>query len=172
MLKIDKRDLYYVMIAHMEYPRKPENRFRKCTGLPYYVHPLECAAMMLAETNRTIAEFQYDAALALVYHDVLEDTFRLLPQWLSERVVEWVNYLTLPEGGFSKTFNDIWGKPQEVRLLRLCDSTNNLRDMDCFSPEKQYEKKEQVLLLAEDAEQNFGALMVAEYARGLCSQIV
>lgn len=171
MFRIDKRDLYYVMVAHMGHPRKPENRFRKCTGEPYHVHPFACAAMILSEMSDDIAELQHDGALALLYHDVLEDTHKPLPRWLSERTAEWVYHLTLPEEGFAKTFDALWEKPKEVRLLRLYDSANNLTDMHCFPLEKQREKSWQVLLLAEDVERNFGALAVIDYARELCESI-
>src|SRR3989344_3869144 len=91
---MELRDLAYVIEAHSQHSREPSNAFRKWDGrTPYYVHPIWCAAMILHETSLS-EQLRQEGSLALLYHDVLEDTTAKLPLWLPERAAWLVSQMT------------------------------------------------------------------------------
>ena len=49
---IKTRDITYIINAHTNKAKKPENTTRMFDGkTPYYVHPIWCATMILQETS-------------------------------------------------------------------------------------------------------------------------
>ena len=164
---MDKRDFVWVLDAHDDYARKPKNAVRKWDGkTPYHIHPTWCFTTIQTETSLQ-EEFRLDGALALLYHDVLEDTNRGLPPWLSEHVVSLVQDMTF-HGGSQEEMERIWEKSAEVRLLKLYDKVSNLLDGVWMSTEKRAKYEEYTLKLCVDVETNFGAeLNITRIARAI-----
>ncbi|OGL59218.1 hypothetical protein A3H10_01265 [Candidatus Uhrbacteria bacterium RIFCSPLOWO2_12_FULL_46_10] len=120
--------ILFVITAHEEYPKQPDNSFRfwdKRT--PYSIHPIWCAMTLLTETTLS-EELRWRGAQALLLHDVVEDTTATLPSNISDEVVKLIQELTFetPTEGLEKIFQ----KSEEAQLLKLYDMVSNLLDWD------------------------------------------
>ena len=90
-----EKDIKYVMNAHTNHARKPSKAFRKWDGkTPYYVHPIWCAITIATETKLD-EKTKNEGIQTLLYHDLLEDTTKNLPEWLSPRIKYLVEELHL-----------------------------------------------------------------------------
>jgi len=168
MIMLYPEYISYIMDAHNNHPRKPSKAFRKHDGkTPYWVHPLWCATAIMAETSLP-EELRNDGALALLFHDVLEDTTVALPKDLPQQVVDCVHDMTFA-GGFTEERQDIWSRSPEVRLFKLYDKVNNLMDSSWMSEGKKQTYKEFSLRLAVDVEKNFGRLNIVHIAYTICN---
>lgn len=116
----------WVIDAHQNHPKKPSDAIRFWDGkTPYYIHPIWCGMTMLTETGLP-DKLRWDGALALLYHDVLEDTTKGLPNGLSAKVVDYVNGMTF--SGIEEEMIEVWNKGDEIVLLKLYDKISNLMD--------------------------------------------
>lgn len=164
---MESRDFEWVIKAHTQYPRKPKMATRKWDGkTPYHIHPSWCATTLLTETSLP-EDLRQDGALALLYHDVLEDTNLGLPPWLSARVHSLILDMTF-YGGSQEEMEKIWGKSSEVKLLKLYDKVSNLMDGAWMSAEKREEYVKYTLRLCKDVEDHFGAgLTITKIAKAI-----
>ena len=168
-MNLSKSRLQYIVNAHTYYAKKASKAVRKWDGrTPYWVHPVWCATMLAAETSlpETLRE---EGFLALLYHDVLEDSTLPLPHDLPETVVAYVRDMTYV-GGFAEEVERVWEARPEVRLLKLFDKVHNLMDGVWMSPEKREQYAAYTLRLADDAEANFGPLTIARMARAIAQR--
>jgi (p)ppGpp synthase/HD superfamily hydrolase len=152
--------------AHTEHPLRPDKAVRKWDGrTPYFAHPVWCATAILHEPALPEA-LRQDGAQALALHDVLEDTTLRLPKDISPRVRKLVEHMTFP-GGSAQEMEEVWGKPPEVRLLKLYDKTCNMMD-DRFLPEERRRKGHAyVRKLAKDVDAHFPGTNIVKLARAL-----
>lgn len=156
--------------GHSRYSREGA-RFRKWDGkTPYWVHPLWCAMTFLQETALPDSVNREHCFFALLFHDFLEDTDSVLPDWLPRESVGLVRCMTFSGevGSTEIEIKLIWARPQIVRLLKLYDKVSNLLDGSWMSDEKwngQYVPY--VLQLAKDVEQNYGDLNIVRIARAV-----
>lgn len=163
---MEQKDIDYVIEAHRDYSRKDNNAFRKWDGkTPYYTHPLWCASMIATETSLD-DETRKDGILALLYHDILEDTNRLLPEWLSDRVGYLVDQMTYHRGNM-ETPKDIWKQEPEIRLYKLYDIVNNLLDGSWMDEQKRTEFKAKAARLCNDVETLYGEINITRLAKSL-----
>jgi hypothetical protein len=162
---MEQRDLTYIIEAHTNHPRKQSKAFRKWDGkTPYYIHPVWCATMILTET--TLPEnTRQEGAQALLYHDLLEDTDKPLPDWLSDRVKGIIQDMTFP-GGSAQEMQEIWTKPQVVRLYKLYDKISNLLDAYWMSEAKLAEYKVYTSKLRQDVLERYGSLNITKIMMG------
>ena len=119
----------YVRDAHQNHARpqaKTLRTFPSGEQEPYFTHPLWCALMILGDTQlpNTI---RHDGALALLFHDVLEDTTVPLPADLSPEVQHLVQEMTFM-GGFDEEKGRVLQKPLPVQLLKLYDKVGSVYD--------------------------------------------
>ena len=156
----------WVIEAHRDHPKKLSKATRKWDGkTPYAMHPIWCATTLLHETALD-GQTREEGALALLYHDILEDTFEPLPPLLSDRVKELVNHMTF-EGGNAQEMQEVWTKPKEVRLYKVYDKVSNLLDGCWMSLEKRAAYDDYTRRLTEDAERNYGKLNITRIARAI-----
>ena len=140
---------------------------------PYVVHSLWCAMTFLQETslpkimNRRKWE---EYALALLFHDVPEETQKFLPDWLPRRVVRLVWHMTFSSAPGSTEIEmlKIWKLPPAIRLLKLYDKVSNLLD-GSWMPDKKWNGQyvPYVLQLVADVEANYGELNIVRIARAV-----
>ena len=159
---MQQRDINYVIEAHRDNSLKPSKAFRKWDGTtPYHIHPIWCATMIATETTLP-ANVREEGVQVLLYHDVLEDTKKELPEWLSERVVQLIGDMTYEN--LIEEMNEIWYKPSEVRLYKLFDKTNNLLDWQRSSIVKHERYEEFTRRLMQDVLGNYGELNITRIA--------
>ncbi|MAG61183.1 hypothetical protein CL619_05320 [archaeon] len=164
---MEQRDIDYIIKAHRDHSVRADKAFRKWDGLtPYHIHPIWCASMLATET--TLDEtVRHEGIQTLLYHDVLEDTELGLPNWLSGRVVGLIGSMTY--SGIVEEIEKIWDQPEEVRLYKLFDKTNNLLDWQRSSVVKHERYKLYTASLCDDAQINFGKLNIVKIARAVLS---
>lgn len=165
---MEQRDIGFVIEAHRDYPRKPSKAFRKWNGrTPYHIHPLWCATMLSTETALD-DKTREEGAQALLYHDILEDTTRPLPDWLSPRVCYLIEQMTDKRGDIL-TLKYLWKLEPEVRLYKLYDKVSNLLDGCWMDENKRTEMQGKTRRLCEDAEKNYGILNIIKLAKVMLS---
>tara|TARA_Y100000310_G_scaffold257108_1_gene265111 strand:+ start:807 stop:1295 length:489 start_codon:yes stop_codon:yes gene_type:complete len=159
---MEQRDLDYVIEAHRDFPTRGFKAFRKWDQkTPYHTHPIWCAAMLATETTLDESVRKVGSQV-LLYHDVLEDTTRGLPPWLSEPVVERIDMMTYQD--ILEEIEKIWDCPREIRLFKLYDKVENLLSWQ----ESSIISRERYKLYAEalrgDVFQNYGELNITKIA--------
>lgn len=161
----------YVIRAHRDRPITPgaaTRRWDKKT--PYSIHPIWCAMTILTETALPY-DVREDGSLALLYHDIREDTTAGLHPGLPERVVAWVDGMTFEgasrPGGSDIKRREIWNRPPEIRMLELYDSTSSLLDAAWAPPERLALYKDFVRRLVEDVAPRYGELNIVKIARAV-----
>jgi hypothetical protein len=163
--------IQYVIKAHGDHPRKPGNATRRFDGrTPYSIHPIWCAMTICAETSLP-AELREIGSLALLYHDLLEETTVRLPDELTDEEKKLIQEMTseawaVPEGSAVEE-REIWSRRQEVRLLKLYDKTSNLLDGSWMPPEKLKRYRRYTSSLADDVQKNYGDLNIVRIARAI-----
>ncbi len=163
---MEQRDLIYIIEAHTNKEKKPENRFRNWDNqTPYYIHPIWCATMIRQEQSLT-EEVRLAGSQALLYHDVLEDTIAELPKWLSEDVKSLILNLTFNSS--EDEWENLWKKDKRVRILKLYDKVSNMMDGVWMKPERRQQHQSHLRRLCEDVERNYGELNITRLARTLC----
>jgi len=144
--------------------------------IPYFFHPLWCSILVLMEPTLS-EDMRTTFALALMYHDVLEDTSTLLPDNLPHTVKKYVHELTVPKeamynfSSWEKEKDEILTKPINIQLLKLYDKTATLYDMS-LKKERINEWSTVVQKLADNVEKEYGTLQIVRIARALTSEIL
>ena len=162
----------YSMTAHDERAKKSEKRFRKWNiTIPYGIHPTWCAMTFLTECVYVFGpQEQRIMVLALLYHDIREDTNAELPADTPELVRVMVNDLTFESSEHEMI--EIWERAAHrphLYLLKLYDKVSNLLD-GCWMPDIQKRRyKEYTLALAEKVVEHYGELNIVLIARAICS---
>ena len=152
--------------AHDQFANEPRKRFRKWDGrTPYAIYPVWCAMTTLTETTLP-EEIRYHGALALLLHDVLEDTKAPLPSRLPPRVEALVEEKTF--ASFEEEHELIWGRSELCRLLTTYDKVSNLLDAN-WRTNKRDLYVAYTLRLANEAEQRWGTLNIVRMARAIAT---
>src|SRR5690242_21727000 len=114
----------YSLRSHLERALVPAQALRHSDGrTPYGVHPVWSAITLLQETE-VPEDVRYDGAVALLFHDLAEDTDAPYPDELSVRARAWAEDMTYSS---TQEENDlIWSKSAPVKLLTLIEKTNTL----------------------------------------------
>lgn len=162
---IETRDIFYIIDAHTNKAREPTNTVRMFDGeTPYYVHPIWCATMLSQETALS-EDLRKKGSQALLYHDVLEDTYAGLPDWISSKVSTLIKDMTFDSS--EDEWKNLWERAMEVKLLKAYDKTNNLLDSSWMKPERRIQHVTHLKKLVDDVEKNYGDLNILKLARDL-----
>ncbi len=155
----------FTKYAHIDSAISSEDavRFHDRTT-PYIVHPIWCAMTIMTETMLD-ESVRLNGYLALMWHDVLEDTHAQLPDDVSDEVHELIQGMTFTSFAVEK--ETVWQRPAMVRLLKLYDKTSNLLDGSHMSVNKWNAYAEFTHLLIADVEQNYGQLNIVKIAKAI-----
>lgn len=157
--------MVFAKSAHIDTPIMPDDAVRfHDHSTPYIVHPIWCAMTILSETTLDEPR-RLNGYLALMWHDVLEDTNATLPNDTDDEVRNLITDMTFPSFAIEKEL--IWLQSEEVRLLKLYDKTSNLLDASHLSIEKWNAYVEFTHLLIADVEKNFGQLNIVKIAKAI-----
>ncbi len=154
----------FVFRAHDKFAREPRKRFRKWDGAtPYAIHPVWCATTLLTETTLP-EDIRHHGALALLLHDILEDTEAPLPSRLPARVEVLVEEMTF--ASYEEEVELVWRRSELCQLLKVYDKTSNLLDMN-WRTDKRDQYVAYTLRLCDVAERRFGPLNIVKIARAI-----
>lgn len=110
---------------------------RKCTDIPYILHPLETAAIVASMTT------DENVLAAAVLHDVVEDTnvsIEEIRELFGEKVATYVAYSSENKRGHlpasdtwrirkEETLKHLKNAPIEVKMIAMGDKLSNIRSM-------------------------------------------
>ncbi|MBI4256663.1 hypothetical protein HY626_01240 [Candidatus Uhrbacteria bacterium] len=130
---------------------------------PYITHTLWCSMMLLLETQLP-EEIREPGAIALLFHDVLEDTSSPLPESLSPKSVQLINDMTYEN--FQEEVAAVLLKEPEVQLLKLYDKVATLYDgaLRSFRYPEWLDFTEQLI---ERVQKNYGELNIVLLGKAL-----
>ncbi|MEK7620065.1 MAG: hypothetical protein AAB413_02390 [Patescibacteria group bacterium] len=133
---------------------------------PYITHPLWCSMMLLLETQLP-ESIREPGALALLYHDILEDTSSPLPEGLPPKTVELINDMTYEN--FKQEVDAVLLKGPEVQLLKLYDKVATLYDgaLRSFRYPEWLDFTEKLIERVEEA---YGELNIVLLGKELCKK--
>ncbi len=118
-----ERYILYALRAHGEHakPGRDVRKFDRKT--PTASHALDCFTEILNEPRLSEGD-RAVGALALLYHDVPEDTNIPPPEGLPERLVTLIDAMTY-YGGTAEEMVKVWDHEPFVLLLKLYDKVSN-----------------------------------------------
>lgn len=156
----------HTITAHSKYPKAPDDAIRYWDNTtPYAIHPIWCAITLLTETGLP-EKIRYDGYLALLWHDILEDTNMSLPENTRKDVQNLVQDMTF------KNFNDelerIESCSETIKLLKLYDKVSILLDAIWMSDSKWNQLVEYTLELCDFVFRKYGELNIVKIAYAVC----
>lgn len=157
----------FAKIAHINNPRKLTDRVRfHDNKTPYIVHPIWCAMTILTETALDETT-RLNGYLALMWHDVLEDTTVSLPEPTDDTIKQLVIDMTFD--CFEEETRLLWKRTPLIRLLKLYDKTSNLLDAAHFNEAKWNRYTDFTNKLREDVHRNYGDLNIVKIAQSIAT---
>lgn len=158
--------IQHAIEAHSQHPKTPQDAIRLWDQTtPYVIHPIWCAMTLLAET-RLSDEIRYNGYLALLWHDILEDTNLPLPADTDEEVARLVQEMTFTS--FREEREKIWGCRDVVKLLKLYDKVSNHLDARWMKDEKWNQMVTYTLQLRNFVLETYGELNIVRFANAVC----
>lgn len=157
----------FTALAHQEKTLPTAKAFRTFPSgekTPYFAHSLWCSIMLWLDSDLP-ESIRYPGALALLFHDVLEDTSMQLLGDVSDEVRHLVIEMTY-KGGFNEEKTAVLTKPPLIQLLKLYDKTATLYDGD-MKPGRVDEWTGFMEKLIETVEREYGTLNIVLLAREL-----
>jgi len=101
----------------------PDQTYRQDGKVPYMMHPLWCASMLITDTQIPWEQREIGFK-ALILHDVLEDTSLELPDWVEPEVKEAVEAMTFED--HRQALNEYKNKSPFIKLLMLYDELSSM----------------------------------------------
>ncbi|MDR3415177.1 MAG: hypothetical protein P4L83_03235 [Nevskia sp.] len=158
--------IVHAVAAHNKHANSPDDAVRfHDRKTPYVVHPIWCATSLLSEPALP-EELRRNGAIALLWHDTLEDTRLPLPSWSSEKVSSLVAEMTFES--FQQEIDHLWERSEEAKLLKLYDKVSNLLDGSWMKTPKWNAYIVHTLKLAEHVQSRWGILNIVRIAHTLC----
>ncbi|MEH6814356.1 MAG: hypothetical protein V7677_17620 [Motiliproteus sp.] len=118
--------------------------------------------MTILSETKLEAKLRWQGAIALQFHDVIEDTRLPLPSDLPIGVTNWVEQMTF--SSFAEEKERIWSCAPHIRMLKLYDKTSNLLDSVWMNPDKRLAYVDFTEKLRKDVVQNYGELNITVIA--------
>jgi (p)ppGpp synthase/HD superfamily hydrolase len=115
----------YLDFAYFAYQENniTEQAYRQDGKVPYIMHPLWCASMLITDTQVPYEQRELGFK-ALLLHDVLEDTSLQMPDWVEPEVKDIVKELTFES--FEQAVKEYPKKSPFIKLLLLYDKLSNM----------------------------------------------
>jgi hypothetical protein len=155
----------YSLQSHLESAKDPKQALRHMDGkVPYGVHPVWSAITLLQEPE-VPEDIRHDGAIALLFHDLKEDTDAPFPEDMPERSRRWAEEMTYEDTRQEAEL--VWDKPDEIKLLTLIEKTNTLLDGSWMTDHGRNFWCRLILRLADEVETAYGTLNIVLIARNV-----
>jgi hypothetical protein len=171
--------LQIVADAHQNKTKPDANKFRIVSDgekIPYFFHSLWCAVMIYMEPTLN-KDIRTNGAIALLFHDYLEDTTASLPEKLPDEAKKLIESMTIEKEAkydfsrYNKEKVVIFDEEPMIRLLKLYDKVATLYDGD-LEKERYTDWSRFVNKLADDVEKNYGNLNIVMLGRQLAAKYI
>ena len=158
--------IQHAIQAHTHFANTPRAAVRLWDRqTPYVIHPIWCAMTLLTETQLP-ADLRYPGALALLWHDTLEDTQLPLPAHTAPLVRELVHEMTF--ASLDDEFVRLWQRSPTAKLLKLYDKTSQFLDGTWLADARWNQLVEHTRRLEAFAVAQYGELNIVRIARAVC----
>jgi hypothetical protein len=158
--------IQYTIKAHSKFPNTTRGAVRIWDGVtPYAIHPIWCATTLLAEPSLP-ETIRYPGYLALLWHDILEDTQLVLPLDVRPEVRTLVEEMTF--ANFEDELARLWGRSDTTKLLKLYDKTSILLDAVWMSDARWNLVVDHAQKLLDFVLATYGELNIVRMARAIC----
>jgi hypothetical protein len=158
-------DLAYIITAHSLNPVKSTKAARKWDKTtPYHNHPIWCATMIAHETSLEPRTREI-GTIALLYHDIGEDTTIPIPGHLPNSIRTAIHHMTFVSS--AEEMQLIWTKSQEIRLFKLYDKVSNWMDGVWMDDKKREKYRTYIHNLTSDVKGNYGSINITKIAEAL-----
>ena len=152
--------------AHTHHANRPQDTVRLWDGrTPYVIHPIWCAMTLLTETTLPEA-VRFPGALALLWHDTLEDTQVPLPAEAApdvRRLVEEMTFASLDE-----EFALLWERSATTKLLKLYDKVSQFLDGIWLKDARWNQLVDHTRKLERFVLETYGELNIVKLSRTFC----
>lgn len=161
-----RNSINFAIDAHTNFSNETKGTSRSWDKrTPYAIHPIWCAMTLLTETTLD-EETRRTGYLTLLWHDILEDTKLLLPDNAESKVRVLVQELTFE--GFQQEMQEIWGRSDIAKLLKLYDKTSNLLDGTWMNQNQWNQYVEYTSKIIDFVAERYGELNIVRIARAIC----
>lgn len=156
----------HAIAAHTHFPNTPRDAVRLWDKqTPYMIHPIWCAMTLLTET--TLAEeIRYPGAIALLWHDTLEDTQLPLPEHAEPVVRRLVLEMTF--AGLDEEFERLWERSDTAKLLKLYDKVSQFLDGTWLKDARWNQLVQHTRRLEQFVSATYGELNIVKLSRAVC----
>lgn len=137
--------------------------YRQDGKVPYIMHPLWCASMLIADTQVPYEQRELGFK-ALILHDILEDTSLELPDWVEPEVKSVVKELTFES--FKQAMEKYPKKSPFIKLLLLYDKLSSMYENHVGEP-KRHEWKILVLNGIKEVEKEYGNIRIVQIGKAI-----
>jgi hypothetical protein len=151
--------------AHTHFPNTPRDAVRLWDRqTPYVIHPIWCAMTLLAEPGLS-ADIRYPGAIALLWHDTLEDTRLPLPEQTRPLVRDLVQEMTF--ASLDEEFARVWERSDMTKLLKLYDKVSQFLDGTWLSDRRWEQLVQHTRKLEQFVATTYGELNIVRLSRAL-----
>jgi hypothetical protein len=158
--------IQHAIQAHTYFPKTPRDAIRLWDHqTPYVIHPIWCAMTLLTETTLT-DDIRYPGALALLWHDTLEDTTLPLPEQTQPFVRQLVQEMTF--ANLDDEFVRLWERSDTAKLLKLYDKVSQCLDGIWLKDTRWNQIIEHTQKLERFVVTTYGDLNIVKIARVIC----
>jgi len=158
--------IQHAIRAHTHFANTPRDAVRLWDRrTPYVIHPIWCASTLLTETALP-EQIRYPGALALLWHDTLEDTRLPLPasaQRIVRRLVEEMTFASL-----DAEFEQLWACSDTTKLLKLYDKVSQFLDGVWLSDQRWGQLLAHTAKIERFVLETYGDLNITRIARAVC----
>ncbi len=136
--------------------------------MPFIVHPLWCALTLLNDQRIPFEEREIGYQVLLL-HDILEDTSLPIPDYIDEKIIEYVKEMTHTSWQEEQDINQ---KSYFIKLLKLCDKIASMYDETVRKnvPGRRREWKALTQKLLQDVESHYGNIRLVVLARAILNE--
>jgi (p)ppGpp synthase/HD superfamily hydrolase len=151
--------------AHTYFPNTPRDAVRLWDRrTPYVIHPIWCATTLLAEPGLS-EDIRYPGAIALLWHDILEDTQLPLPEQTRPGVRDLVQEMTF--ASLDEEFERVWERSDMAKLLKLYDKVSQFLDGTWLSDTRWNKLVQHTRKLEQFVTTTYGVLNIVTLSRAL-----
>ena len=162
--ELTKKLFEFAHDAHQNHNTQGQDHVMRRGMYPYIIHSMWAACTLIMDP-KIPKEERIIGYQILVLHDVLEDTSKKLPDWVSDEVKAGVQSLT----------HNNWQEEQEavthytpfLKLLKLCDKMQTMYELAINDPIKARQWKTLIKNLVRDVEAHYGKTKVVVTANAL-----
>lgn len=157
----------YLDFAYSAYEENniTDQAYRQDGKVPYIMHPLWCASMLIADTQVPYEQRELGFK-ALILHDVLEDTSLKLPDWVEPKVKEVVKELTFES--FEQAIKDYPKKSSFIKLLLLYDKLSSMYEYHVLLDQKGKNNwKKFTLQGIKEVEKEYGNIRIVQIGKAV-----